>query len=60
MTEIRFKNKTTRIEACEIDAHGKIWKFKGDKAKEIAKMANSDKPDIKKFIENLPYSISKD
>ena len=53
MVEIIFKNKTNRIEACEVIIEGKKFTFKGEKAREIASMANNDYPSIKTFVENL-------
>lgn len=50
---ITYKNKTTRIEKAIIEIDGKSFIFTGEKAREIAKMSNTDKPDIKNFIESL-------
>jgi len=53
MVNIIFKNKTKKIDAAEIEIDGKIFIFKGEKARELAKMSASDYPTIKNFIENL-------
>ncbi len=53
MTEIIFHNKTKKIEACTVIIDGKKIIFEGEKAKEIAKMANTDLTSIKNFIESI-------
>ena len=59
MVEIIFKNKTTRITRAEVTINGNKFVLKGQQAKDLAKMANSDKTDIKKYIEELLNNINK-
>ena len=50
---ITFHNKTTRITSATVILDGRTIELKGEDAKELARMANSDNPGIKNYIESL-------
>jgi hypothetical protein len=51
--EIIFRNRTQKIERAEVKIDNKTFVFTGKEAKELAKLANSDKSGIKNYIESL-------
>ena len=51
--QIIFHNRTTRITSATVTIDGKKFILKGEDAKKLAKMANSDQTTIKNYIESL-------